>query len=1085
MAAPDNRVPVRLARGTKATLDANIADLYEGEICYATDENICYVKEGSALEPASGGASNLGGLTDVDLSTPATDGQVLIWSAVDSAFLPGDAANPVVSINDLSDVDISTVAPAEGQALIWNETDSEFQPGDVSTAVAFADLTDYEAPVSYTVYDGISGFTGTTGGIYYAYGSSRLAMNVDDEAGLTLDDTNIAQVGALIELSTDGGVTWGNGVSVTSQHALPSAGFGFWRFDHDGPADWPANIVGVFETGTDLRLRWAGGSGGLGDGDILAYNTTNSTWQPVPNTAPTVEGLSNTDFGSYSGNTTYVNDATPDDNAGEWYMANGTDYIAYNNAQSGPGKMGDLQVGDSVTITYSDDSTETLEIQAAEADNSAGSKFIRFTTGATAVVASGGISLSAPGRFGAAPGEVLTWNGTAWVSTTPAAAVDELDDISNVDAKVSAGTLLGRYAAFTSDPPAANGEWRAESYNELRIFFTDSDGVDIETAFDALPTSGSVWIVPDGDFGNVIEVTYAGTTNQTTYGRFTGTNIDDAINTYSEIAVYSTLPSQNNPADGQILSYSTSQSKWVVSSIPEPPAGVEEMADLSDVNIGASVFTVIGSGRFDTALGAFPTGNPGEYYDQPGQNRIFISDTDADSVDMNQFFQGTDQVGNRLQIATDSGFTNLLVDATITAYSDQSSNSRYYFTWGFDLGFSLTGEIYVRVGTLDSPVGDGQALIYSSSSGNWEHTDILTTLDNSTIGQLSNVKDDTPTPVVTTWTHIDSSAAASVMPSASGYVGIGGTALHPSSANGDEKANLRAFVATLSLPQELTFRVSDGDLVINISNVADTMDDPDGPYQPRILFQHASSITAPTATGTIEILEYSAFLGELAAAPADGQVLTWVDSNSQYEPVSPAARNLVDFEGVTLEDGAGLIYDSVNQIFKQNQTAPDTLSAMAYKFKNTLSGDPSTGRIALDNADPTLATEIRVHKTTTNGVDLTNVFAAGVGTAQGIYIQRKDDASEAHFFRTTGPATDSGAYMTVGVEHVSGTGTFTNNKVMVVGVYAKAETASLAPLSVPASATDTGAVGDVRYDADYVYICVAANTWKRAALTTW
>ncbi len=565
MAAPDNRVPVRLARGTKATLDANIADLYEGEICYATDENICYVKEGSALEPASGGATSLGGLSDVDLATPATDGQVLIWSAVDSAFLPGDAANPVVSINDLSDVDIATVAPTEGQALVWNATDSEFQPGDVSTAVAFADLTDYEAPVSYTVYDGVSDFTGNTGGIYYAYGSSRLAMNVADEAGLTLDDTNIAQVNALVELSTDGGVTWGNGITVTNQHALPSAGFGFWRFDHDGPADWPANIVGVFDTGTDLRLRWDAGSASVGDGDILVYNTTNSTWQPVPNTPPTVEGLSNTSFGNYAGNTTYVDDATPDANAGEWYMANGNDYIAYNNAQSGAGKMGELQVGDSVTITYSDDSTETLEVQAAEADNSAGSKFIRFTTNVAALVASGGISISS-GRFGAVPGEVLTWDGTAWVSTTPAAAISELDDIANVDAKVTTGTSFGRYASFTANPPAANGEWRAESYNELRLFFTDSDGVDVQSAFDALPTSGSIWIVPDGDFGNVTEVTYAGTTNQTTYGRFTGTNIDDAINTYSEIAVYTTLPSESAPADGQVISYSTSESKWTVSN---------------------------------------------------------------------------------------------------------------------------------------------------------------------------------------------------------------------------------------------------------------------------------------------------------------------------------------------------------------------------------------------------------------------------------------------------------------------------------------------------------------------------------------
>ena len=37
----------------------------------------------------------------------------------------------------------------------------------------------------------------------------------------------------------------------------------------------------------------------------------------------------------------------------------------------------------------------------------------------------------------------------------------------------------------------------------------------------------------------------------------------------------------------------------------------------------------------------------------------------------------------------------------------------------------------------------------------------------------------------------------------------------------------------------------------------------------------------------------------------------------------------------------------------------------------------------------------------------------------------------------------------------------------------------------PVTATSTGSAGDIRYDADYVYICIATDTWKRAALATW
>ena len=39
--------------------------------------------------------------------------------------------------------------------------------------------------------------------------------------------------------------------------------------------------------------------------------------------------------------------------------------------------------------------------------------------------------------------------------------------------------------------------------------------------------------------------------------------------------------------------------------------------------------------------------------------------------------------------------------------------------------------------------------------------------------------------------------------------------------------------------------------------------------------------------------------------------------------------------------------------------------------------------------------------------------------------------------------------------------------------------------TAPSSASDTGTVGEIRYTADYIYVCVASNTWKRAALSTW
>ena len=45
--------------------------------------------------------------------------------------------------------------------------------------------------------------------------------------------------------------------------------------------------------------------------------------------------------------------------------------------------------------------------------------------------------------------------------------------------------------------------------------------------------------------------------------------------------------------------------------------------------------------------------------------------------------------------------------------------------------------------------------------------------------------------------------------------------------------------------------------------------------------------------------------------------------------------------------------------------------------------------------------------------------------------------------------------------------------------------AAVALGNAPSTASSTGSAGDIRYDSGYVYICVATDTWKRAALATW
>lgn len=48
-----------------------------------------------------------------------------------------------------------------------------------------------------------------------------------------------------------------------------------------------------------------------------------------------------------------------------------------------------------------------------------------------------------------------------------------------------------------------------------------------------------------------------------------------------------------------------------------------------------------------------------------------------------------------------------------------------------------------------------------------------------------------------------------------------------------------------------------------------------------------------------------------------------------------------------------------------------------------------------------------------------------------------------------------------------------------------ANTMRLRSSKTPASVTATGNQGDIAWDANYVYVCVATNTWRRAALASW
>ena len=103
-------------------------NLTEGTNLYYTD----------ARADARISAASIDDLNDVNLTTSPTSNQTLVWDASNSEFIAGDSfsqsdfdtAFALKSVDDLSDVDITTAAPTAGQALIWDNVNSKFIPGD-------------------------------------------------------------------------------------------------------------------------------------------------------------------------------------------------------------------------------------------------------------------------------------------------------------------------------------------------------------------------------------------------------------------------------------------------------------------------------------------------------------------------------------------------------------------------------------------------------------------------------------------------------------------------------------------------------------------------------------------------------------------------------------------------------------------------------------------------------------------------------------------------------------------------------------------------------------------------------------------
>lgn len=123
----------------------------------------------------------------------------------------------------------------------------------------------------------------------------------------------------------------------------------------------------------------------------------------------------------------------------------------------------------------------------------------------------------------------------------------------------------------------------------------------------------------------------------------------------------------------------------------------------------------------------------------------------------------------------------------------------------------------------------------------------------------------------------------------------------------------------------------------------------------------------------------------------------------------------------------------------------------------------------------------------TNGVLSTTTHATFAGYVSPTHLRLTGGTGEAKLYKGTGDGSFAFYNQAESSRCIINVATDGVLKVRNIGNtdYAVADAQHRLQGTAPASATATGTAGDIRYDSDYIYICTATNTWKRAAIATW
>lgn len=181
--------------------------------------------------------------------------------------------------------------------------------------------------------------------------------------------------------------------------------------------------------------------------------------------------------------------------------------------------------------------------------------------------------------------------------------------------------------------------------------------------------------------------------------------------------------------------------------------------------------------------------------------------------------------------------------------------------------------------------------------------------------------------------------------------------------------------------------------------------------------------------------------------------------------------------------GSALLYGEVDENFRDLLEDTDLQRVLTNGNTSNLSMSVNTANIFAVTANTINAYSMTVDVFTANTINISSV-ATGSATVDNSVVNTFTTNTANIESATINVATITTANVvditgnTANVQAIT-TNTFVSETATVNTIF------TITTASTPANAIANGVQGQIAWDLDYIYVCVANNTWKRASITTW